>query len=44
MRAALQQLGAEGGVGYSGSLPQRELHVAMREAAVVLNTSTSEGM
>ena len=31
-------------VAFAGSLPQEQLHLAMREATAVLNTSTSEGM
>jgi len=44
VRAALQELGSPRGVAYVGALPQHELHAAMRQARLVLNTSTSEGM
>jgi len=36
--------GAPRAVALAGPLPQEQLHLAMREAAVVLNTSLSEGM
>ena len=37
-------VGAPRAVAFAGPLPQEQLHLAMREAAVVLNTSQSEGM